>query len=145
MKQINRRDFLKISSVLLGATAFSQISYYSNNQSEKKSNVIILVFDSMSARHLSVYDYPRNTTPNFERFAQRATVFHANYSAANFTTSGTATILTGMYPWKHRALNAISMIDRDLVENNLFNLVGKNYFTVGFSQNYLANIFLDPI
>lgn len=142
MKQFNRRDFLKISSALLGVTAFSKIGYYPNNQSKKKPNVIILVFDSMSARHLSVYDYQRNTTPNFERFANQATVFHANYSAANFTTSGTATILTGMYPWKHRALNAISMIDRDLVEKNIFNLIGKEYFNVGFSQNYLANIFL---
>jgi arylsulfatase A-like enzyme len=142
MIRINRRDFLKLSSVFLGASVFSRLGYFPHNQSEKKPNIIVLVFDSMSARHLSIYGYPRSTTPNFERFAKRATVFHANYAAANFTTSGTATILTGMYPWKHRALNAISMVARELAENNLFNLLGSDYYTVGFSQNYLANILL---
>jgi len=93
----------------------------------------------MSAKHLSVYGYPQNTTPNFERFADRATVFHSNYSAANFTSPGTATLLTGMLPWKHRAFNLGGFVARNLVENNLFNLLGDDFFSMGFSQNDWAN------
>ena len=67
-------------------------------------NVLILLFDALSAKHISTYGYPRETMPNLTRFAQQATVYHAHYSGGNFTTPGTASLLTGTYPWSHRAL-----------------------------------------
>ena len=139
MDKISRRDFLKASSVFLGATVFSRSKFLSNAQTDHKPNIIILVFDSMSAAHLSIYGYPRSTTPNFERFAKRATVYHSNYSTANFTSPGTATLLTGLYPWRHRAFNFGGLVTRKLIGNNLFNLLGDSYYSVGFSQNIWAN------
>jgi arylsulfatase A-like enzyme len=139
MYAVNRRDFLKVSSVFLGATLFSRSKHFSLEQSTQVPNIIILIFDAMSANHLSIYGYPRKTTPNFERFAKRATVYHSNYAPANFTSSGTATLLTGMNPWKHRAFNIGGVVTRELIKNNLFNLLGNDYFSVGFSQNVLAN------
>ncbi len=61
-------------------------------------NIIVLVFDAMSADNLSLYGYRRETSPNFERLAQRSNVYHSHYSAGSFTTSGTASLLTGLYP-----------------------------------------------
>jgi arylsulfatase A-like enzyme len=139
MHRINRRDFLKLMGVSLGATAFSRFDFFSNGQAKQKPNIIILVFDAMSAAHLSIYGYPRNTTPNFERLAQRATVYHSNYAAANFTSPGTATILTGLYPWKHRAFDLGGLVRRELADNNLFKLLGDDYYSVGFAQNVWAN------
>jgi arylsulfatase A-like enzyme len=139
MHTISRRDFLKVSSLFLGATVFSRPEQLIAKQDSQKPNIIILVFDAMSAKHLSVYGYSRNTTPNFERFAKRATVYNANYASANFTSPGTATLLTGMHPWRHRAFNIGGLVARDLAENNLFNLLGNDYYSVGFSQNVLAD------
>jgi len=139
MYTISRRDFLKFSSVFLGATIFSHSKFHSNEQSIQRPNIIILIFDAMSANNLSIYGYPRKTTPNFERFSNRATVYHSNYAAANFTSPGTATLLTGMEPWKHRAFNLGGLVARELIENNLFNLLGNDYYSVGFSQNVWAN------
>jgi len=145
MSQISRRDFLKLYAALAASAAFSGAprllsSALSNNGG--KPNILIFVFDSMSARHLSLYGYGRMTTPNLEKFAERASVYHNHYSSANFTTPGTASMLTGMHPWTHRALNFRGMIDRTLADRNLFNLVGNEYTHLAFTQNFWADILL---
>ena len=145
MHTISRRDFLKFSSLLLGATIIPGSQRILTEQNARKPNIIILVFDAMSANHLSVYGYPRRTTPNFERFAEHAIVYHSNYAAANFTSPGTATLLTGMHPWKHRAFNIGGLVTRRLANNNLFHLLEDEYYSVGFSQNVLANKLLSEL
>jgi arylsulfatase A-like enzyme len=96
----------------------------------------------MSARNLSLYGSVRHTTPYLSRFAERATVYHSHYAAGNFTSPGTASILTGMYPWSHRAINIKGAIKRSLIEKDLFALVGPEYFRMAFTQNMLADVFL---
>lgn len=51
-------------------------------------------------------------------------------------------MLTGLYPWTHRAINYRGMIDRRLTDRNLFNLVGEEYVRLAFTQNYWAEIIL---
>src|ERR1043165_7281330 len=115
MSKLNRRDFLKISAAL---TASATLSGFSRDLSARdpaasdKPNILVFVFDAMSARHLSLYGYSHKTTPNLEKFAERATVYHQHYSAGNFTSAATVSMLTGMYPWTHRAFNYRSMINR---------------------------------
>ena len=151
MPKFSRRDFLKLTSALSGALALSNLSPKfsfaqsdhrpSSQQDGETPGILIFVFDAMSARNLSLYGYNRKTTPNFERFAQRATVYNAHYSAGSFTTSGTASLLTGLYPWTHRAINESGLIARDLVEENLFRAVGKKYYRLAYSQNIWPNYF----
>jgi arylsulfatase A-like enzyme len=102
-------------------------------------NILVLVFDALSARHISLYGYRRNTMPNLARFAERATVFHSHYAGGNFTTPGTASLLTGAYPWSHRAVNMQGTVVDGFRQKTIFNLLGeKGYFRVGFSHNILA-------
>ncbi len=146
MPRMNRRDFLKTSAALVAGTSLAGVSrILSGAQSQKidKPNILVFVFDAMSARHLSLYGYPRKTTPNLERFAERASVYHNHFSAGNFTTSGTASMLTGMYPWTHRAINYRGMINRSMVERNFFQLIGPSYTRFAFTQNLWADIFLN--
>jgi Sulfatase len=146
MSRISRRDFLKTSTALVASATFARASrILSSAYSLKndKPNILIFVFDAMSARHLSLYGYTRQTTPNLEKLAERASVYHGHYSAGNFTTSGTASMLTGLYPWTHRAINYRGMISRSLVDRNLFNLIGKEYTRFAFTQNLWADIFLN--
>ncbi|HSB02462.1 MAG TPA: sulfatase-like hydrolase/transferase, partial [Anaerolineales bacterium] len=107
-----------------------------------KPNILIFVFDAMSAQHLSLYGYARKTTPNLEKFAEHASVYHRHYSAGNFTTTGTASMLTGMYPWTHRAFTFRGMVERTLAERNLFHLIGNEYTRLAFTQNQWADILL---
>src|SRR5215216_3949674 len=105
-------------------------------------NVIVLVFDTLSARHLSLYGYPRLTTPNLTRFAQKATVYHRHYAGGNFTSPATASLLTGTYPWTHRVFQQAGIISRQVVDRNLFGLVGGSYQKAAFAQNIWADLFL---
>ncbi len=96
----------------------------------------------MSARNLSVYGYPRNTTPGLERIAERALVYHSHYSAGNFTTSGVASMLTGLYPWTHRGINLSGLVNRKFVNQNIFSMMPDDYHCAAFTQNYLADVLL---
>jgi arylsulfatase A-like enzyme len=145
MSKFNRRDFLKTSGALVAGTVFAGASRFlpsAYSQNADRPNILMLVFDAMSARHLSLYGYARETTPHLRKFAERSSVYHRHYAAGNFTTSGTASMLTGMYPWTHRAINYRGMIDRHLTERNLFNLVGEEYTRLAFTQNLWADILL---
>lgn len=146
MSRISRRDFLKTSVTLLASATMSGASKKLSlipAGDAGKPNILIFVFDAMSARHLSLYGYPRQTTPNLQKFAERSSVYHRHYSAGNFTSSGTASMLTGLYPWTHRAINYRGMINRSLVDQNFFHLIGKEYTRFAFTQNLWADIFLN--
>jgi arylsulfatase A-like enzyme len=147
MPKHSRRDFLKILAATPAAYAAARLlpgfAARRAGQQGTKPNVIVVLFDAMSATNLSVYGYPRKTTPSFERFAQHANVYHAHYSAANFTVPGTSSLLTGMHPWTHRAINLSGLVERDLASRNIFELLGPAYHRLGFGQNVMAANILD--
>jgi arylsulfatase A-like enzyme len=140
MTKLTRRDFLKLASLLPAEIAFRKISFETN-----EPNIIILILDALSAKNMSLYGYERETTPNISHFAERAHVYHSHYSAGTFTTPGTSSLLTGMYPWKHRAVNLTGLILREFVNNNIFNLLKNDRYTVGFTQNYLTEFILSQL
>ncbi len=155
MPKLTRRDFLKLLSLAAPAlaapnlflsrslTPFGQPGGTSPaGQPGALPNMIVIVFDAMTARNLSVYGYQRDTTPHLKRFAQRANVYHSHYSAGNFTVPGTASLLTGMYPWTHRAINQSGLIARDLLDRNFFGLMGGQYHRYAYSQNIWTDILL---
>jgi arylsulfatase A-like enzyme len=144
MTGISRRDFLKTSAALVAGSALANVARIlsADNRESSKPNILMFVFDALSALNMSLYGYERETTPNLKKFAERAAVYHRHYSAGNFTTSGTASMLTGLYPWTHRAINYRGMIERHLTDHNLFRLVGEGYTRFAFTQNLWADILL---
>jgi arylsulfatase A-like enzyme len=65
-------------------------------------NIILVTFDALTARNMSLYGYERDTTPFMKKWAQNAVVFNRVEAASNFTTSATASIMTGKRVWNHR-------------------------------------------
>ncbi len=145
MPKPSRRDFLKLISTLSGSWAFSnlapKLSLPKPARDLTRPNILIFVFDAMAAANLSLYGYKRKTTPNLERFAEHAVVYNAHHSPGSFTTPGTASLLTGTYPWTHRAINEGGLIARNLVDRNLFRSIGEAYHRLAFSQNLWPNYF----
>lgn len=136
---------MKLTGLASASLALRQVLPASTSQLTQDGSlpgVLIILFDTMSAKNLSLYGYPRRTTPNLERFAERATVYHSHYSAGNYTVPGTASFLTGMYPWTHRAINTSGLIKREYESRNFFHLFGSAYQRVAFSQNIWADFFL---
>ncbi|MEN8241913.1 MAG: sulfatase-like hydrolase/transferase [Chloroflexota bacterium] len=142
---LTRREILKLLSLspLLALPGSTNQEVATSNDSNLP-NIVVLVFDAWSARHMPFYGYPRNTMPNLSKFLERATVYHSHHSAALFTSPGTASILTSRYPWNHRAFNFNGEIIKGEVSNNIFSaLAGTPYTRMGFSQNPLAIFLLD--
>jgi len=142
MGQITRRDFLNLMGLL-------SLSYYAKPVPQINSllrggskNILIVVFDAFSNRNISLYGYPRKTTPYLEDLANKATVYHNHYAAGNFTTSGTASLLTGTYPWTNRAIQINGKVVDNLISNNVFQLFD-DYFRISYSHNPLVNILLN--
>ena len=130
---INRRDILKLAGVLplsLAAPRWTR----SLSGAPGQQNVIVVVFDAFSAYNISLYGYQRQTTPNLARLAQRAIVYHNHFAGSNFTTSGTASLLTGTLPWTNRAIEDDGLVAQALQPHNIFNLF-QGYYRTAFSHN----------
>jgi len=135
MKKISRRDFLKVAGTTVAGMLAPDQLFSLKSTDNGQPNVVIILWDAFSAKHLSLYGYPRRTTPHIDAFAEYSTVFHNHYSAGNFTTTGTASMLTGMLPWKHRAINYGGLVKSEFAGSNPYSLLGEDYFRFAFSQN----------
>lgn len=145
--QLTRRDILKLGAALsltplLSVAKDAQIQRGGLNSGQDRPNVIIILFDALSARDLSVYGYLRETAPNISRFASRATVYHAHHSAGNFTSPSTASFFTGVYPWTHRILRGVGIIEKDNRTKNLFKLLEDSFYRCAYVQNPYADAVL---
>ena len=141
-KVFSRRDFLKLSAMTSLSYAIKPLANVLGIHGEKPlPNVIILVFDAWSAEHVSFMGYQRDTMPMLSRFAERSTVYHNHYSAGTYTVPGTASLLTGLHPWSHRALH-LGAISRRHSNHHIFSTLKPEYITVGYSQNKYADQFL---
>jgi len=141
MEKLTRRDVVKLALSLPFGIALSK-TLSSLDTCSLLPSVIVVVLDALTAGNMSLYGYPRKTTPNIERFAQKATVYHSHYSSGTFTSPGVASLLTGMYPWTHRAINVAGVVAKKYSGRNIFNLIGSSYKRIAFSQNINTDILL---
>lgn len=148
---INRRDFLKLAGLLGINATFPQFKLFSpksNSISEGPSsdnpNFLIIVFDAWSAYHLSINGYPRETMPNLAELGKKAVIFHNHYSPGNFTTPGTASLLTGALPWSHQAISFNDVLRDEYLHQNIFSAFG-DYHRIAYSHNFLVNTLLTQL
>jgi len=140
--KISRRDFLKLMGLLpLSAIESRLVPSTPIKQAGKSQNVIIIVFDAFSAYDISLYGYRRETTPNLARLTERAVVYHNHYAGGNFTTPGTASLLTGTLPWTHRAFAYNAPVDESAVQRNLFSAFS-DYYRLSYTHNPWVTTFL---
>ena len=142
--QLNRRDFLKLAGLLpLSLSAprlLRALDPFRQVQGAQK-NVIVIVFDAFSAYDISLYGFPRETTPNLNRLAKRAVVYHNHFAGGNFTTPGAGSLLTGVLPWTHRAFNHNQKVAPPFVHHNIFRAFN-GYYRIAYTHNGFANTLL---
>ena len=66
-------------------------------------NVVLIVMDAVSAKHVSFHGYERDTTPFLREMAREATVFSRAVASSNMTLPTHASLLTGQYARRHGA------------------------------------------
>jgi arylsulfatase A-like enzyme len=98
-------------------------------------NIVLITVDALAASHLNSYGYRRNTSPNIAAFASHAVVFDRFYSNANFTTPAVASILTGVLPWTHRAMQLQGRAD----DNSILQSLPARLHEAGYVTGYFGS------
>jgi len=80
----------------------------------KPPNIVLISLDTTRADHLGVYGYEKHTSPNLDRFAERATVYERAYSTSSWTLPTHASIFTGLLPMQHGAQSDPASENRSL-------------------------------
>ncbi len=135
----SRRDLLKMMALLPVSMVVEPLVKNFPAGLSDGQNIILLVFDAWSAKHVPLYGYKRNTMPNLAKFADRSIVYHNHHTTSNFTVPGTSSLLTGVNPWEHRAFNLGSLITEEYAEKQIFNALAGTHNSIGFSQNIFAD------
>ena len=107
----------------------------------RQQNVLLVVFDAWSAYNLSLYGYARETMPQLAALSKRAIVYHHHLAAGNFTTPGTASLLTGTLPWTNRAMPYGSGVAEPFASRNLFTVL-PGYHRIAYAHTPWAYTFL---
>jgi arylsulfatase A-like enzyme len=101
-------------------------------------NLVLISLDTTRADHLSVYGYPRETTPNLERLADGGVRFALAYAPAPTTGPSHATLFTGLHPITHRVVKngrVLMSAHATLAER----LLAHGWTTAGFVSSYVLD------
>ena len=72
-------------------------------------DIVLVTMDTVRADHLSLYGYPRRTSPFLEEMAKSASLYRHAYAAGDMTLSSHASMFTGLWPGRHGAHPNASM------------------------------------
>lgn len=69
-----------------------------------RRSIVLITVDALAAEHTTLYGSRRPTTPGLEALAAHGVTLDHFYANSNYTTPAVSSILTGLNPWTHRAL-----------------------------------------
>ena len=109
-------------------------------QKDSIRHVIVVTIDTLRADHLSIYGYPRMTSPFLSGMAKNGVVFEKCFSASSHTGPSHASLFTSLFPYQHGLLRNGESIYPDVMSMaQVFK--DKGYKTGAFS----AVNFLKPL
>ena len=73
-------------------------------KTESLPNIIIILCDTLGAKHMSLYGYHRNTTPRLDKLVKKYnfTIYDNCFAPAQWTPPSHASLFTGQYPKVHK-------------------------------------------
>ena len=105
-----------------------------NGKRGESASVVLIVIDTLRADHLSQYGYALDTSPALADFASHATRSTSAYAPAPWTLPSTASLMTGIAPLRHRALQLGDSLNPEF-STIAEKLQHRGYRTAGFSAN----------
>ena len=110
-----------------------------NASPSNRPNIIIITFDALSAKHTSLHNFIRNTTPELVKFGHESYVFNNMYSSSNWTLPSLASLMTGKQPTKHHMKNSYSYFIGESKNENLPRILKEaGYKTAAVVRNNLV-------
>jgi arylsulfatase A-like enzyme len=108
---------------------------------EIRPNFIVVIFDALSAKDMSVYDYERPTTPFIKKWAEDAAVFKRFEAASTYTTPTISSLMTGKRLWTHRVFHPNGSVPLLSKTESLPRILkDNNYYNMAFIVNSLASV-----
>jgi arylsulfatase A-like enzyme len=143
-----RRDLrgavIFLALLLLGA---GFLLFHRSRGTGHRPNIVVFVWDTCRADHLSAYGYPRPTTPRLEEFARDAVTFRHAYAPAPWTPPSHASLFTGLLP-AHHGLTQREGEEAGRVRDGIpllaETLAAAGYDTVGFTCNAFSGSSASP-
>jgi arylsulfatase A-like enzyme len=104
-------------------------------------NILLVTFDALTARDMSVYGYKIPTTPFINEWAKTASLYTMAEAESNITTPTTASLMTGKRLWTHQTYHLSgSKPLRHSTENLPFLLKKRGYYNMAFIVNSFASV-----
>ena len=128
---------LKNEAVEVSSQEGSHVSVQNKNQ----PNIILVTFDTLTARDMSVYGYNRPTTPFISEWAKTASLFTRLQAESNATTQTVASLMTGKRLWTHQTyhIKGSRPLKGDIESLPLL-LRKSGYYNIAFVVNPAASI-----
>lgn len=105
----------------------------------QRPNIILVTFDAMTSRDMSVYGYHRPTTPFINKWSKTGYLFKRVESSSNWTVPSVASLMTGKRVWTHRTFHEDSTPFRSDMESLPLELKKHGYYNMAFVVNPLAS------
>ncbi len=102
-------------------------------------HVFIYLIDTLRADALTVYGSQRETSPRIADFARDAVTYDNAWCASTWTLPSVVSILTGVYPYRHRIMQGGTAFSEDNVPSLAAMLDQAGYESFGISQSYVAS------
>jgi choline-sulfatase len=96
-------------------------------------DVLLITVDTLRPDHLGLYGYPRNTSPEIDRWFAKAAIFERAYSAEANTSPSIASILSGLLPQDHRVRLLLQLLPDETPI--LPDLLPEEYVSAAFVSN----------
>ncbi|NOZ69115.1 MAG: sulfatase, partial [Deferribacteres bacterium] len=123
-----------------GGTASPEISGF-RSADVNRPNIILVTFDTLSARDMSAYGYDRQTTPFIDSWSRSASLFSRAEAESNFTTPATASLVTGKRVWTHRTYHLAGSRPAGSDTESMPMLLKKNgYYNMAFIVNPFTSV-----
>ncbi|MCP5102781.1 MAG: sulfatase [bacterium] len=144
-----KKKYIALALTAAVLVTFLLVTNNCKDKEIKDFNVVLIVIDTLRSDHLPFYGYEKNTAPFLGELAKKSVVFENAFSASSWTSPGTASIFTSLYPYQHGvlmgllAIRTAQKINPDLEVNRIPEeittitevLKNNGYKTYGVSDN----------
>jgi arylsulfatase A-like enzyme len=117
--------------------ALERVSEPIGTEPIERGNVLLVVIDTLNAKHVGAYGYQRPTTPNLDALARQGLVLTNHLSNCSWTRPAMATILTGL-PKKQHLIELHSPPIADEINTLAERFAAAGYRTAGVVGNPLV-------
>ena len=146
----NPKMLFSIAGLLVGISALSMgfgggaytMNLKRGSETQRRPNVLILSSDGLSAEHMSVYGYERETTPFLKQFSSQTLICENAFSNAQSTAGSIVSLLTGKLPTRTRVLHSPDILrGKDAYQHFPLLLRNRGYHSIHLSIRHYADAY----